>query len=61
MAKKQAKAVKATKAARPKDLALESGPSRGVKGGRSPIQLNPGPDILKTPAPAGPVPTPYPN
>ena len=61
MAQKRAKAVKSNRPARPRDLALGTGRSRGVKGGRSPIQLNPGPDILKTPAPAGPVPTPYPN
>ena len=48
MAKKRTKAVKSKKAARPRDLALGTGRSRGVKGG-------------KTPTPAGPIPIPYPN
>lgn len=52
MAKKRAKAVKSKKPTRPKDLALGTGRSRDVKGGK---------DILKTPSPAGPVPIPYPN
>jgi hypothetical protein len=60
MARKRAKAVK-SKSARPQDLALGTGRSRGVKGGKAPVQLKPGPDILKTPSPAGPVPIPYPN
>jgi len=54
MARKRAKAVKSKKPARPKDLALGTARSRGVKGGKPSIRL-------KTPAPPGPVPLPYPN
>jgi hypothetical protein len=59
MAKKQVKTARRRTSATRKDLPLGSGKARGVKGGKAPIQLKP--DILKTPAPAGPVPIPYPN
>jgi hypothetical protein len=56
MAKKRARKTSSTR----KDLPLGSGKARGVKGGKPPIQFKPV-DVLKTPAPAGPVPIPYPN
>jgi hypothetical protein len=59
MAKKRAKTARPKTSATWKDLPLGSRKARGVKGGKTPIQLKP--DILKTPAPAGPVPIPYPN
>jgi hypothetical protein len=59
MAKKRAKAAKLRKSTRPKDLGVATRKSAGVKGGTLATQLKT--DIVKTAAPAGPVPIPYPN
>ena len=53
------KRIKARKSASAKDLALGTRKGRAVKGGRT--ALVGGADIPKTPTPAEPVPTPYPN
>jgi hypothetical protein len=60
MAKKRAKTARRRTSATRKDLPLGSGKARGIRGGKAPIQLKAG-TVLKTPAPAGPVPIPYPN
>jgi hypothetical protein len=60
MAKRRVKTAGRRTSATRKDLPLGSGKARGVKGGKAPIQLKVG-NVLKTPAPAGPVPIPYPN
>jgi hypothetical protein len=57
------KARTSKKTPHPRDLVLGSRRARGVKGGKS-ITLKPAVfdvDVIKAPAPGGPVPIPYPN
>jgi hypothetical protein len=67
MARKRSKTSKkartSKKTTRPTDLVLGSSRARGVKGGKS-ITLKPAVfdvDVIKAPAPGGPIPVPYPN
>jgi hypothetical protein len=54
------KARKATPSRRAKDLAVKGTKSRSVKGGAVKTSASTL-DIVKVPAPSGPVPIPYPN
>jgi len=60
MAKQRGKTVRSKASSTRKDLPLRARKARGVTGGKSSIQVT-SPDIVKTSAPAGPVPIPYPN